>query len=539
MAGLKIHPENPEVRARVDAFYQDQADRRLAAQVASNRAVFEWVKRNRWSIPLALAGGFSWLVTACTRSASGGVIPTEGSPTLEPSHTPTGTEAPTAAHTHTATHTATWSATPPPPTEHLVAPPTASPTDLFVDDGVPDFPDIDPKDDGVDPTEIVAGVATVSEWVNDSLRVLADGKSVSPMIEKLAHLFGFDQEGIRAELAAAPDQPPIDFPWIADTDVGKTDITTVAEHLYSGNGVGILTTGEGLDNMLKTLAPHIRIAGQLLDDPDSAVMSLADLRLSLENSLGVDSDPRAGIQPSPLGELGRNGDLCLNVTFGEGSGQNQSSLNIPVVVDAEVQPGSEFMDSTQKIRVSTKSAIGLALGVVNNSELAALQRFLRDHGDVAIVTKLSLNYSLVTEAFLLENNPEIEGSQLLSCGRPAQSGAQPAATPNPSATPTATETPRPQGGPGPGSGPEQPTNTPVVPSATPRPFPTPETPLPPTNTAVGPTETQGFTPTVTSPLPTIETPSTPSSTSTTPPRETPRATVVPPTDLPITTTPLR
>lgn len=487
MAGLKIHPDNPDVRARVEAFFRGQAEQRFASQATASAGVIEWVTKNPWSWPIAVMG-LGGLLAACTRLANSGVIPA-----YDVSHTPSPTHTPTPSHTPTEAPTLT--PTPPPiATELLLAPPTArteKPSSTpFLDadgDGFPDFPNPDLNGDGrIDAREMAAGVVAVTQWFNIAAQTFAEGKGAPLVVEEIAHFFGHSATTLRAEGA-------IDLQWVPDSALDLND-PTVANDLGAHDGVGIVTTGAHLSETMSRLAVQVAEAGKQLHNPDSDVKGVSLLLQGLTDGLRLENLWRPGLPSQAADELGKAGNLCAAMDAGDGHAQRA-----PVVVEAGIKVGQEFRDPAGDWHASPESPMVVVARLVRQDDLRDLQRSWHANGEHVEVTQVTPEHSIAMQVYLGGKDP-LDGAQVVPCGRPAQVGAQPtvSVTPTPSATPT--ETPRPHDGGGPG--PEQPTNTPVgpteapPPTATSAPFPssTPftrptstEAPPPPTNTGVPPT----------------------------------------------------
>lgn len=397
-------------------------------------------------------------------------------------------------------------------------------------DGFPDFPNPDFNGDGkIDAREMAAGVVAVVQWFNGAVQTFAEGKGAPLTVETIAHLFGHSATTLRAEVTAASGTPPIDLQWVPDSALDALD-PTVADGLTTHDGVGILTTGEHLSEVMSRLALQVV--------PNHEVSAASRVLSGLTNQLGLENLWRPGLPANLTDEIGLKGDMCVVTDAGEDTRGSGIPERNPVVVEAEIAVGGEFQDGSGRWHVSSESPMGIVARLVRNDELPELQRVWNANGEALDVTRVTPDHSVAMQVHLVGKN--VDG-QLVFCGR-SQEGVQ--ASPTQSATPSATETARPQGGPGPGPGPEQ-SQTPVVvvPSATPRPN---ETPIPPTNTPLGPTEAPPSTATHTSEPPptapatsTPEVPPTPPATPTIPPQETPPITPPPTvTPLPVTNTPL-
>lgn len=523
---------SPERRAQL---VEEQAlanQRALGTREAAIQAGVSLFKDEKTrAIGFALLG-FAGLSVACNVLSSSGVE-------AEATHTPTPDAdgdgkpdmTPTHAATNTATHVATLTATPShAPTELLVAP-SVQPTDATDTLTLPDF---DLNGDGrVDAVEMGQGVLAMEQWLSHALHEFASGNpESSAMAEKIAHLFGFDQAGLTSEAAVASTSSLIDFPWLPDSSLVGGEVAAAA-HLATHDGLGILTTGENLAETMARLSVQVELVGRTLDDPDSSVKDSRSIFNGLTDQLGLENN-----WLDRNDEVGLRNDMCVAVSVGEGA--TQSELHIPVIIENGIAVGQEFLDNRGVLHASNHSPLALATRIVDNSELLELQQHWDKNGQRVEVTRISPQHSIAMEVFVADNLKPLtsigsgeDGGQLVWCPKPEQGGVQSAATPSPSATPSATETQRPGGG---GPGPEQATNTPVVPSSTPRPdasntqvvpsaTPRPTDALPPTVTPPAPTETEVPIPTASrTPWPTV-TP--PTETWTPAPPETPKASLTP------------
>lgn len=538
-------PQNasPERRAQL---VEEQAlanQRTLGTREAAIQAGASLIKDKKTrAIGIGILGLAGFSIACSVLSGAGGnaeathtPTPDDSDGTPDPEHTPTGTS--TGTGTHPATHTATLTATPShAPTELLVAP-SVQPTDATDTLTLPDF---DLNGDGrVDAVEMGQGVLAMEQWLSHALHEFASGNpESSAMAEKIAHLFGFDQAGLTSEAAVASTSPLIDFPWLPDSSLVGGEVAAAA-HLATHDGLGILTTGENLAETMARLSVQVELVGRTLDDPDSSVKDSRSIFNGLTDQLGLENN-----WLDRNDEVGLRNDMCVAVSVGEGA--TQSELHIPVIIENGIAVGQEFLDNRGVLHASNHSPLALATRIVDNSELLELQQHWDKNGQRVEVTRISPQHSIAMEVFVADNlkpltsiGSDEDGGQLVWCGKVVGASA----TPISSVTPSASETPRPHGGPGP----EQSTNTPVIPSATPRPdasntpvvptaTPRPTDALPPTVTPPVPTGTEVPTPPSTS---TAEVPPTPAPTGTIPPQETPPITPPPTaTDMETTTTPV-